>query len=182
MRLRTVSFTVALAGLALAGCVTESTYKAEVAKATTFQQLNTQLQGELKADQAQIAQLDNIIRVTLKDALLFPEGGVQMNAAGKATLDRLAPVLKTLTGQKIEVKGFTDNVPIGPELRARFPTNEALSKARAEDVVAYLASQGVPRGIMVPQGFGAARPIASNDTTQGRAQNRRVELDIIQAK
>lgn len=180
MSFRSASVVLALTAAALAGCVTESTYKAEVSKATTYQQLNAQLQGEVKADQAQISQLDNVIKVTLMNALLFPEGGVQLNAAGKATLDRLAPVFKTLTGQKIEVKGFTDNVPIGPELRARFATNEALSMARAEDVVNYLVAQGVPRAMLLPQGFGAARPVASNDTPQGRARNRRVELDIVQ--
>jgi chemotaxis protein MotB len=182
MKLRILSLMLATASLALAGCVTESTYKAEVAKTATYQQLSSQLQGEVNADQAQITQLENIVKVTLMNAILFPEGGVQLNAAGKATLDRLAPVFKTLTGQKIEVKGFTDNVAIGPELKARFPTNEALSMARAEAVVAQLASQGVPRSMMVAQGFGDARPIASNDTPQGRAKNRRVELDIIQAK
>lgn len=166
----------------LAGCVSEGTYKKEVSTAATYQKLSTELQGEIKADQAQIAQLDNVVRVTLMNAILFPEGGVQLNPAGKSTLDRLAPVLKTLTGQRIEVKGFTDNVPIGPELKARFPTNEALSKARADVVVDYLASQGVPRALMVPAGFGDARPLASNETAQGRARNRRVELDIIEAK
>lgn len=182
MTLRSTALTLAMASAVLAGCVTESTYKAEVAKATTYQQLNAQLKGEIQADQAQISELQNVVKVTLMNAILFPEGGVQLNAAGKATLDKLAPVFKTLTGQKIEVKGFTDNVAIGPELKGRFPTNQALSMARAEDVVAYLASQGVPRSMMVAQGFGDARPIASNDTPQGRAKNRRVELDIVGAQ
>ena len=130
----------------------------------------------------QTTQLQNLVKVTLANAILFPDGGAQLNAAGEATLAKIAPVLKTLTGQKIEIKGFTDNVPIGPELRAKFPTNLALSKARADAVVNFLVARGVPAGIMVAIGLGEAQPVASNDTAAGRAKNRRVEIDIVEAK
>ncbi len=165
----------------LAGCVSESKYDAQVNRANTLQQLNTSLKGEISGDQAQITELQNAIRVSLMNAILFSEGGVQLNAAGKATLDRLAPVFKSLTGQKIIVKGFTDNVPIGPELRHRFADNNALSMARAQDVVAYRAAQGVPPGMMVAQGQGESQPVAPNTTAEGRAKNRRVEMDIVEA-
>jgi chemotaxis protein MotB len=91
-------------------------------------------------------------------------------------------VLKTLTGQKIEIKGYTDNVPIGPELRARFPNNVDLSKARAQSVADFLIAQGVPPSIITVSGLGDAQPVASNDTAQGRSKNRRVVMDIIEAK
>lgn len=181
-----MSFKVLVAAIGAAtlmtACVTEKTYDTEVNKANTYQQLNNQLQGEVKADQVQITQLQNLVKVTLANAILFPEGGTQLNAAGEATLAKIAPVLKTLTGQKIEIKGFTDNVPIGPELRAKFPTNLALSKARADAVVNFLVAQGVPAGIMVATGLGEAQPVAPNDTAAGRAKNRRVEIDIVEAK
>ncbi|HRH87148.1 MAG TPA: OmpA family protein [Rubrivivax sp.] len=170
-----------LAAAALSACVSQSTYQQEVGKATTYQQLSERLKGELASDQAQITQLQNLVRVSLANTLLFAEGGVQLNAAGEATLARIAPVLKSLSGQKIEIRGFTDNLPIGPELRARFPDNLALSKARAEDVKRVLAAQGVPPAMMVASGLGEAQPVASNDTPQGRARNRRVEIDIASA-
>jgi chemotaxis protein MotB len=100
----------------------------------------------------------------------------ELHPSGRATLAKLAPVLKALTGQKIEVKGYTDNVPIGPELRARFPSNIELSKARAQAVADFLTAQGVPAGIVSVAGFGDAQPVASNDTAQGRAKNCRVVL------
>lgn len=165
----------------LSACVSQSTYNKEVTKADTYQQLNNQLKGEVASDQAQITQLQNVIRVTLANGILFPEGGWELNADGKATLSRLAPVLRTLTGQKIEVKGYTDNIPIGPELRQRFPTNVDLSKARAQSVAAVLVAQGVPTGMISVAGFGEADPVASNDTPQGRARNRRVVMDIVEA-
>lgn len=173
----------------LSACVSQKTYNQEVQKANTlsaqdqaYQQLTAQLQGEVAADQAQITQLQNVVRVTLANGILFPEGGWELNSAGKNTLAKLAPVLKTLTGQKIEIKGYTDNVPIGPELRARFPNNLDLSKARAQSVVDFLAGQGVPPRMMNASGFGEAQPVASNDTPQGRAKNRRVVMDIVEAK
>jgi chemotaxis protein MotB len=166
----------------LSACVSQSTYNQEVKKASTYQQLDAQLKGEVASDQAQITQLQNVVRVTLANGILFPEGGWELNAAGKDTLAKLAPVLKTLTGQKIEVKGFTDSVPIGPELRARFPSNLELSKARAQSVADYLVSQGVPPGILAVSGLGEAQPVASNDTAQGRAKNRRVVMDIVESK
>jgi chemotaxis protein MotB len=87
----------------------------------------------------------------------------------------------SLQNQRINVEGFTDNVPIGPELRNRFPANWELSTARATDVVRYLVAQGVNPNILSAQGFGDSRPVASNDTAQGRAKNRRVEIVIMAA-
>ncbi|MBE2242002.1 MAG: hypothetical protein IAE86_04555 [Burkholderiaceae bacterium] len=118
---------VAVQPASLAACVSQGSYYQEVQKAdsyeqkaSTCQQLSSQLKGELATDQAQVTQLQNPVRVSLANTLLFAEGGVKLEAAGEATLARIAPVLKGLTGQKIEIRGFTDNVPIGPELRARY--------------------------------------------------------------
>ncbi len=166
----------------LSACVSQSTYNQEVQKSATYQQLDARLKGEVAADQAQITQLQNVVRVTLANGILFSEGGWELNAAGKDTLAKLAPVLKALTGQKIEVKGYTDNVPIGPELRGRFPSNVELSKARAQSVADFLITQGVPAASISTSGFGDAQPVASNDTAQGRAKNRRVVMDIVEAK
>lgn len=170
------------AAAALSACVSQSTYNQEAAKANTYQQLDNQLKGEVAADQAQIQQLQGLVRVTLANGILFPEGGWELNAEGKKTIAKLAPVLKTLTGQKIEVKGFTDSLPIGAELRQRFPTNLELSKARAQSVADELMSQGVPASMISVSGFGEADPLAPNDTPAGRAKNRRVVMDIVEAK
>lgn len=170
------------ATFALSACVSQSTYKQEVGKANTYQQLDNQLKGEVAADQAQITQLQGLVRVTLANGILFPEGGWELNADGKKTLGKLAPVLKTLSGQTIRVKGYTDSLPIGPELRQRFATNLELSKARAQSVADELAAQGVPAAMLSVEGFGEADPVASNDTPQGRAKNRRVVMDIVETK
>jgi flagellar motor protein MotB len=75
------------------------------------------------------------------------------------------------------VYGYTDNQPVGPALqRADIANNIDLSSRRADNVVAYFLSQGVNRRIISAKGFGDTHPVASNDTPQGRAQNRRIEI------
>jgi chemotaxis protein MotB len=114
-----VAATLFLTMALLSACVSQKTYDQQVKKANTYQQLDAQLNGEISADQAQITQLQNVVQVTLANGILFLEGGRELNRSGKDTLAKLAPVLRTLSGQRIEVKGFTDSVPIGPELRTR---------------------------------------------------------------
>jgi chemotaxis protein MotB len=180
------------AALLAVGCVSDSAYKQEEQKANTlsgqnaaltsqnatYQKLDSQLQTEVKADQVQIKQLQGELKVVIVNEILFPEGGWQLNRAGEQTLDKIVPTLKTLEKQRIEVDGYTDNVPIGPELKSRFPSNWELSTARATDVVRYLVSQGVNPNLLSATGFGDTQPVASNDTAAGRAKNRRIELAL----
>ena len=77
------------------------------------------------------------------------------------------------------VNGYTDNAPIGPELQKQgVTTNQELSQKRAESVMQYLISQGVKQDLVSAVGHGEADPVAPNDTAQGRAQNRRVEITL----
>ena len=181
--------TVTLLAVALmAGCVSEPTYQKEVqqvgtlsAQNKTEQALNQQLQAEVRADQVQITQLQDRLKVTMVNQLLFPEGGWELHRQGEQTLTKIVPTLQSLQNQRIVVEGFTDNVPIGPELRSRFPSNWELSAARATGVVRYLVAQGVNPNTISAQGFGDSQPVASNDTAQGWAKNRRVEIMIMAA-
>jgi chemotaxis protein MotB len=165
----------------LSACVSQSTYQQQVQKTNSYQQLNAQLKDELAGTQAQIEQLQNLVKLTLANGILFAEGGWELSEPGKATLAKVAPALKGLSGQRIVIKGFTDDVPIGPALRERFPSNIELSKARAEAVAAFLTAQGVPTGLITTVGLGQAHPVATNQTAEGRAKNRRVEIDIVEA-
>jgi chemotaxis protein MotB len=174
-----------LSVLVVAGCVSEQSYDTEVAtankyqaQATDYQALNKKLTAELGADNAQIETLENQLKVTIANSVLFPEGGYELSSKGQATLAKVAPTLSNLPGQQIVVEGFTDNVPIGPALKARFPSNLELSSARADNVVEFLEKKGVPQATISAQGFGEQRPVATNDTPEGRARNRRVEIVI----
>jgi OmpA family len=79
------------------------------------------------------------------------------------------------------IKGFTDNLPIGPELRQRLRSNVDLSTARAKAVPVYRVGQGVPAVLISTVGLGEAHPVASNDAPQGRARNRHMQIDIVEA-
>jgi chemotaxis protein MotB len=177
MMMKRIAVALSAAAL-LSACVSQQTYQAEVKKSNSYQALSEQLQAELKSDQVQIQQLQNQVKVTLVDSLLFPEGGWQINRKGEETLDKIVPTLRNVKSGRIVVEGHTDNVPIGPALRQRFPSNWELSTARATDVVRYLASKGVPSNVLAAEGFGDSRPIAPNTTPEGRAKNRRVEIVI----
>ena len=77
------------------------------------------------------------------------------------------------------VWGYTDNTPVGPELqRHGIPDNLVLSTRRAAAVVTFLVSQGVNPNIISAKGFGDTHPVASNDTPEGRAKNRRIEITV----
>jgi chemotaxis protein MotB len=176
---------IALSTVFVAGCVSEQTYNDEVAtankaqtQAADYAALNATLTQELGAANAKIETLENQLKVTIANSVLFSEGGWELSPAGKATLKKVAPTLANLPGQQIVVQGFTDNVPIGPALKARFPSNLELSTARADNVVEFLEKNGVPNTAISAQGFGEERPVATNDTPEGRAQNRRVEILI----
>jgi chemotaxis protein MotB len=160
------------------GCVPYPTYQQAEQKSQLYEELNQQLQAEVAADQVKIQQLQNQLKVTMLDEILFAEGGWEIGPKGKQTLNKVVPVLKSMQGKRVEVNGYTDNVPIGAALKWRFPSNWELSTARATDVVRYLVSQGVNPAILSATGYGEQNPVASNDTAQGRRQNRRVDLLI----
>ncbi len=153
----------------LAACVTQSAYE----------QLNQQLSAEIAQGQVHITRLQGAIKVTVNSELLFPSGGWQMPPQAAKTIAEMAPILAPMQTTHVVVTGYTDNVPIGPELMQQGVTsNQQLSLKRAQTVTNYLISQGVNPALLTAQGLGDADPVASNDTPEGRAQNRRVELTL----
>jgi outer membrane protein OmpA-like peptidoglycan-associated protein len=88
-------------------------------------------------------------------------------------LDRLVKVLKTHPSMIIQIDGHTDDY-------GGYEYNVNLSRRRANAVVNYLISQGIPSVRLIPRGFGKTRPVATNDTDEGRQLNRRVEYTILQ--
>jgi chemotaxis protein MotB len=102
-----------------------------------------------------------------------------MSPQGQEVIAKLAPRLAPFQQAKLVVNGYTNNAPIGRALqRQGITSNEMLSQKRAEAVMAYLISQGVKPDLISARGHGEADPIAANDTAQGRAQNRRVEVTL----
>lgn len=111
------------------------------------------------------------IKLVLGDAVLFQTGKSDLSQAADAALSRVAYNLKQFPNTDVTVVGYTDNT--GSE-----QLNQNLSEKRAESVVHYLESQGIPAARLKAVGMGENDPIASNSTAAGRAQNRRVEIFI----
>ena len=109
--------------------------------------------------------------------VLFPEGGYQLTPSGQQALSQYVPRLQNLQNAKAVAYGYTDNLPVGPGLRqAGIANNIDLSSKRADTVVAYFRAQGVNPNILSAKGFGDTHPVASNDTPDGRAKDRRIEI------
>ena len=162
--------------LLLAGCVTQQKYDALQSR---YDQLNQTMSSEIGAKEMHIERLQNAIKVTVNDQLLFPSGDWQMPPNAQQTIAKMVPILAPMQQTKIIVNGYTDNVPIGPGLKRQgIPTNLVLSQKRADNVMQFMISKGVNPNLVSAQGFGDAAPVASNDTEEGRAQNRRVELTL----
>lgn len=128
-----------------------------------------------EASQGLLAVSDTATRsvVVLKGDLSFDPGSAQVSARMRPVLDKVGKALATIPGSVL-VSGHTDSVPIRT---ARFPSNWHLSRDRANAVMTYLA-RVVPPSRMQAEGRADAEAVASNETVQGRADNRRVEINL----
>ena len=95
----------------------------------------------------------------------------QLTVPAQQTLDEVASALQTQPELHVEIQGHTDSI-------GSVNYNLNLSQRRAEAVKAYLISKGVSASNLTAKGYGKSKPIASNDTAEGRAQNRRVEFEV----
>jgi uncharacterized repeat protein (TIGR01451 family) len=134
-----------------------------------------------------ILQLDKKMEISpMPDIILrphFPIRGAELNAEDRIKLDGLARTLSDLRTDKIQVTGYTDNIPIAPQHRIYYADNQALSWARAKSVGRYLMDKlHIPPEKLFLDGKGSAAPIASNSTEAGRALNRRVEVRITSSR
>ena len=139
------------------------------------EQLKTALAGE------PVVFTPQIVSVTLASSAdaMFPSGDWQL-PTNAVLLDKMMPTLSKFQTTKIVVRGYTDNVPIAQPLQAAGVTdNLDLSARRAMSVVRYLVAHGVNPNLLSAQAFGATNPVAPNDTPDGRAKNRRVEIMLI---
>lgn len=117
------------------------------------------------------------LHLVLSEEILFPTGSDELSDTGREVLTKLVEELEQLPYQ-IAVIGYTDNVPVGPRLAARYPSNWELAGARAASVVRLFQGAGVPAQQLLVISRGESQPIASNDTPEGRAENRRIEVRL----
>jgi outer membrane protein OmpA-like peptidoglycan-associated protein len=121
---------------------------------------------------AQVERVGEGIKLVLgENAVRFDTNKSTLTTSAKANLDKLVPVFNQYPDTNIQIYGYTDSTGT-PEY------NLTLSEQRAASVKSYLAGKGISSGRFTTTGLGIADPIASNETVDGRSQNRRVEFAI----
>jgi flagellar motor protein MotB len=141
---------------------------------TTYEALKEKLSDE----DVKIAQGPQGIKISVAATVLYPSGVATLSDRGKSLLNKVVETLKDRNDINIIVEGHTDNVPISAQLVSRFPTNWELASVRSINVVHFLAEKGIKEAQLESRSFSSHRPINSNDTAEGREQNRRIELLI----
>ncbi len=125
---------------------------------------------------ARVANTDRGVVVSLGASDFFPGGGVELSAEAEEALELIATVLRTST-HHIRVEGHTDDRPISSQA---FPSNWELSTARAARVTRILSERhGIPPTRLGAAGYAEHRPLVANDTDEGRAINRRIDIVVL---
>lgn len=140
-----------------------------------YRELKDKLAGE---GQVEVEQSPMGVRIKVEATLLYPSGVAKLSEKGQEVLRKVASTLKDRPTLDVIVEGHTDNVPIGPGIIDKFPTNWELSSVRSINVIHFLAGEGVAESRFESRAFSSQRPVASNETEEGRQQNRRIELLI----
>jgi len=136
---------------------------------TYFEESNLQESINLEVKEQSIA-------ISFAEGVMFDSGQAALKAASMEALAMVAEMLMEFPDGGVRIEGHTDNRPINT---VAFPSNSHLSAARAIAVMNYLQEQGVDPLRMQPIGYGDLYPVDTNDTPEGRANNRRVELIIM---
>jgi chemotaxis protein MotB len=143
----------------------------------TKKTIETSLKDQIQAQQIEVVEENDTLKVIFIDKILFDSGSAEINVRGKELLRAMAGSLKGDKYQEIIVDGHTDNVPLSASLQKRFPSNWELSTARAAAVVRFFQEDaGINPKRLSARGYSFYRPVAPNDTAEGRRQNRRIEI------
>jgi len=140
-------------------------------------ELEKRLQDEINNKQVKVEMQDKGLVITFVSEVLFDSGKAKLRHDSYPKLDKVADVLNTTVADlNVGVEGHTDNQPIK---RSGWKSNWELSTARALSVLHYLSDKSVSEPRLAAIGYGEYKPVASNDTKEGRQSNRRVEIVIL---
>jgi len=146
------------------------------ARLATFRNMIEKFQKMIESGKLRVRIVRGRMVVELSENILFDSGKSELKKDGAEALTEVAGVLASIPDREFQIAGHTDNIPIKS---ARFPSNWELSTARAVTVARALASQGVPANRLSAAGYADTQSVASNDTPEGRQQNRRIEIVLM---
>jgi len=143
----------------------------------TKKTIETSLKDQIAAQEVEVIEAGNQLKVIFVDKILFDSGSAEINSKGKELLRVLAKSLKDNQNQDIVIDGHTDNIALTAYLMKRFPSNWELSTARASAVAHFFQEEGgIEPQRLSARGYSFYRPVAPNDSEEGRRQNRRIEI------
>lgn len=146
---------------------------------STYEDLLAKMKTEIERGQITISELKGKLSVNMVDSILFDSGKAEVKKGGEEILDKVVAILKDVEDKAIRIEGHTDNVLISPSLQKRYPTNWELSAARAINVARFLQKQGIPADRLSAVAYGEWKPVGDNATPEGRAKNRRIEINLV---
>lgn len=146
------------------------------ARVQEFRSLLARFRSLIDAGKLKVRIVDGRMVVVLATDVLFASGSASLSKDGKAAIVEVAGVLASIPKRTFQVEGHTDSVPISS---AQFPSNWELAAARAITVTRTMVDAGLPGERVSAAGFAEFKPVAPNDTQEGKAQNRRIEITIV---
>jgi chemotaxis protein MotB len=141
-----------------------------------YQDLLRRFQSLIDSGQLSVQIVDGRMVVALATDILFASGKAELSDDGRAAIGEVASILAEIPDRNYQVEGHTDNVPIAT---AQYPSNWELASGRSVAVVKTLISGGLPPERVSAASFSLYKPVASNDTRESRALNRRIEIVIV---
>jgi chemotaxis protein MotB len=140
-----------------------------------FRELAARFQRMIDAGELRILLRDGRMVLRLSNDVLFDSGKTELKVEGKQAVKKVAKGLASMKERQFQVAGHTDNVPIQT---SQFRSNWELSTARAVAVVRVLLEEGVQPTMLSAAGYADVDPVASNDSREGKAKNRRIEITL----
>ena len=146
---------------------------------STYESLLEKMKSEISQGQVTISELQGKLTVNMVDSVLFDSGKAEVKGGGREILGKVVSILKDVKDKSIRIEGHTDNVQISRALAQRYPTNWELSAARSINVARFLQDQGIDPANLSAVAYGEWKPVATNDTAEGKAKNRRIEIILV---
>ena len=146
------------------------------ARLAVMKNMLTKFNAMIEAGKLKVKIKNGKMVLELPSAILFSSGKADLSEEGEATLTEVAAVLSQIADREFQVAGHTDNVPIKTK---KFKSNWLLSAARGVSVVEFLQANSVAPTTLSAAGYSEYQPTAGNDTAEGKAQNRRIEITLM---
>jgi chemotaxis protein MotB len=140
-----------------------------------YEKLTALLSGMIRKGEVRVSLQSVGVVIDINAVVLFESAQADLTTNALALIEQVASVLRTLN-YRIQINGFTDNAQIHS---AQFDSNWDLSAARAISVVKRFVLDGIDPALLVGAGYGEYHPVASNDTPEGKAMNRRVSIVVV---